>query len=99
LVSAAFSKDVVFESPYIDAPIRGVDAVIEHIESTRRRVGDVTSRRTSALDRVGQTIRWTWAFEAEGSTVAEGMDVAVLDQNDQIEHFVVFDGVIPKDPA
>ena len=99
LVSLAFSRDVVFESAYLDGPISGVDALIEHIESIRRRVGGVTSRRTSALDQVGQTMRWTWAFEADGSTVAEGMDVVVLDQNDQIEHLVVFDGVIPKHPA
>lgn len=97
LIRAAFAPEAVLESRYLDAPIRGHDALVEHIGVTRQRMQGVTSRRTSPLERVGDTIRWTWAFEADGQVVAEGMDFVVLDASDHIERLVVFDGLVPQD--
>lgn len=97
LIREAFSSDAVFESPYIDGPIHGVDALVEHVRATRDRIEGVASRRTSPLGRVGQSICWTWALEADGATVAEGIDFVLLDEDGQIQRFVVFAGVIPAD--
>lgn len=96
LVEAAFTSDAVFESSYVAAPIIGHDALVEHIEATRGRIQGVSSRRTSPLERVGQSIRWTWAFEGDGEVVAEGMDFAVLDYSGRIERLVVFDQRVPE---
>jgi len=95
LVAEAFSPGAVLESVYLDQPVVGREALVDHIRSTRARLVGTRSVRTSPVERVGKTLRWTWAFEADGQTVAEGTDFALLDDEGVIERLVVSDGRIP----
>jgi len=95
LVAEAFSPVAVLESAYLDQAVVGRAALADHIRSTRARLTGTRSVRTSPVERVGNTLRWTWAFEADGQTVAEGTDIALLDDDGVIERLVVFDERIP----
>lgn len=96
LVREAFTADASFESAYVVQPLVGIQALADHIRHTRDRLAGTTSRRTSPIERVGNTLRWTWVFEADGAVVAEGTDVVVLDDDERISRFVVFDGTVPS---
>ncbi len=95
LVSQAFTEDGKLLSPWIDGAISGQNALAHHIRLTRARLEGTISQHTSAVERVGNILRWTWEFEAEGETVAEGMDIVVLSPDERISLLVVFDGVAP----
>lgn len=95
LVAQAFTEDGKLLSPWIDGAISGQSALADHIRLTRARIEGTTSRHTSALEGVGNTLRWTWAFEVDGERVAEGMDVVVLGPDEKISLLIVFDGAAP----
>lgn len=94
-VAAAFSDDGALVSPWLTAAVVGHDAITAHVLRTRERLVGTASKHTSATQRVGNALRWTWAFEQDGVVVAEGMDVAVLAADGRITLLVVFDGATP----
>jgi hypothetical protein len=95
LVAEAFTEDGVLESPYLDAPVTGREALAAHIAKTREMLVGTTSTHTSSIERVGDTLRWTWAFHAGEQLLSEGMDIAVL-RSEKIARLVVFDGPLPS---
>jgi hypothetical protein len=94
-VARAFTPSGVLMSPWLVEPVAGHGALAAHIVRTRKRLEGAVARHTSALDRVGNVMRWTWAFEVDGEVVSEGMDVAVLSDDERIELLAVFDGPRP----
>lgn len=94
-VARAFAADGALVSPWLERPVVGHAAIAQHVRTTRERLAGTTNRHTSVVERVGDVLRWTWAFEADGQTVASGMDVVVLSEDDRICLLTVFDGATP----
>ena len=94
-VSSAFSVDGALVSPWLAGPVVRHDAITTHVLRTRERLAGTSARHTSAVERVGDMLRWTWAFEQDGAIVTEGMDVAVLAADGRMTLLVVFDGAAP----
>lgn len=99
LVGQAFTGDATLLSSWLAAPVVGHVAIVAHVLRTRERLVGTVSKHTSAIDRVGHVLRWTWAFEQGSETVATGMDVAVLAKDERIALLVVFEGDTPLDQA
>ncbi|HZJ10464.1 MAG TPA: hypothetical protein VFD39_12265 [Trueperaceae bacterium] len=95
LVVKAFTADATLVSPWLPAPVVGHEAITAHVLRTRDRLVGTVSKHTSSMDRVGDVLRWTWAFEQNAETVAEGMDVAVLAPDERMSLLAIFDGNTP----
>lgn len=94
-VARSFAPNGSLVSPWLELPVVGHEALRLHIARTRDRLQGTVSRHTSAIERVGDVLRWTWAFDANGQEVASGMDVAVVSDDERIARLIVFDGPTP----
>ena len=94
-VARAFAPDGVFVTPWLGRPVVGHEAISEHIAASRGRLAGTTVRHTSVMERVGNVLRWTRAFAADGQTVSSGMDVVVLAEDERIALLAAFDGPTP----
>lgn len=98
-VARAFVPEGAVVSPWMERPVVGHEAISRHIAATRERMAGTTNRHTSVMERVGNVLRWTWAFDADGQEVASGMDVVVLSPDEKIAQLIVFDGPTPRGPS
>lgn len=73
--------------------VSGRDALVEHITGYQSRFPDATMERRSAVDAHANVLRFAWAIAgADGSTLLEGTDFVVLDDDGRIRSVTGFFG-------
>ena len=86
--AACIAPDIVFQAARMDTPVLGFDAVVAQIRSIR----DWVTNRVVAHSSVqwsGRTASWCWSV-SDGTTASVGMDVADVDDDNNIRRIIVF---------
>jgi hypothetical protein len=95
LLDDVWAHGATYTDPTVHAV--GAAALLDHIASVQQRRPGGRVLRTSAVELHHDVARFEWhAVLPDGSTIREGIDIAILDANSRIECMIGFFGPLAK---
>lgn len=95
-LAEVWGKDARYTDPRVDT--YGAEALLEHIAGVLAQRPGARVVRTSAVQHHHGFARFAWrVIEADGTTLPEGLDIAVIGDDGRITQIIGFFGALPSE--